>query len=62
MLFSYISETRLMPDIDVMSDAVGAAFDELLGAAREKNGAPAEPVKVETRRPEQTSSGGAAAG
>jgi hypothetical protein len=62
MLFSCISETRLMPDIDAMSDAIGAAFEELLGAAREKNGAPSEPVKVEERRSSQASSGEAAAG
>jgi hypothetical protein len=62
MLFSFISETRLMPDIDAMSDAIGAAFEELLSAAREKNGAPAEPVKVEERRSSQGSSGEAAAG
>jgi diacylglycerol O-acyltransferase len=37
MLFNYISESRLMPDLDVMAEAVEEAFAELLGEARKIN-------------------------
>jgi hypothetical protein len=50
MLFNYIAEDRLMPDLETMSDAVGAAFAELLAEARKVNAPPVtEPLKVESK-------------
>ena len=42
MIFNYISESRLLPDIEVMSDAVEEAFEELLTEARKINPPAAE--------------------
>jgi hypothetical protein len=50
MLFNYIAEDRLMPDLETMSDAVGAAFAELLAEARKVNAPPVtEPLKLEPK-------------
>lgn len=48
MVFGMIGETRLMPDLDVMADAVEGAFQELLAEARKINAPPTDPVKVES--------------
>lgn len=47
MILAFIGETRLMPDIEVMSIAVEGAFNELLALARAANVVPArEPRKA----------------
>jgi hypothetical protein len=40
MIFNYICEARLMPDIEVMSEAVEGVFSELLDQARQVNAQP----------------------
>ena len=51
MIFTYISETRLMPDLDTMSDAIDQVFDELLTEARRVNAPPStEPIRVESAK------------
>jgi hypothetical protein len=62
MVFAMIAETRLMPDLDVMADAVEGAFVELLAEARKINAPPSDPVKVEsakqTKKADAKSEGG----
>jgi hypothetical protein len=36
LFFSFICEPRLLPDLEVISEAADAAFNELLAAARER--------------------------
>ena len=47
MVFAMIGETRLMPDLEVMVEAVEDAFVELLVEARKINAPPSDPVKIE---------------
>lgn len=47
MIFAFIGESRLMPDLDDMSEAVQAAYRELLSEARAVNGPPSEPLRIE---------------
>ncbi|MDH3644478.1 MAG: WS/DGAT domain-containing protein, partial [Gammaproteobacteria bacterium] len=47
MIFNYISESRLLPDIEVMSEAVEEAFEELLAEARKINPPPVSEQKPE---------------
>jgi diacylglycerol O-acyltransferase len=72
MVFSFIGESRLMPDLEAMTEAVDGAFAELLELARKVN-VPPEPVKLETpkaartkkkqaRNPGQTGTEGSGAG
>lgn len=46
MIFALVGETRLMPDLGVMADAVEGAFVELLAEARKISGLPVDPKKV----------------
>lgn len=50
MVFAMIGETRLMPDLDTMADAVESAFTELLAEARKINTPPAAAVKIQPAR------------
>jgi len=49
MLFNYIGESRLMPDLDIMSESVEGAFTELLDEAHKIN-EPAQAVAVVSTR------------
>ncbi|MGE0625567.1 MAG: wax ester/triacylglycerol synthase family O-acyltransferase [Pseudomonadales bacterium] len=58
MVFAMIGETRLLPDLDTMAEAVASAYADLLAAARTVNGPPeAEPVKIEPARGRQHGTG-----
>jgi len=57
MLFGYICESRLMPDIEIMSDAVEGAFEELLAEAREVNAPPADIPKERKKSRKSEKSG-----
>ena len=48
MFFNYVCEARLMPDLNVMADAVEEAFAELLGEARKINAPLAAAAEVES--------------
>ncbi len=57
MIFAMIGETRLMPDLEDMVEAVEEAFAELLAEARKINAPPAAAVNIEPVRKAKAQAG-----